>query len=406
MNEQILRGIRFFTREKQIMAGLAVACGTADALYTALDGCRDLQGTPLTGDTLCDLASATKLFTGMAALRLLERGELDLHRPVTDYAPAFAGLSGVCLEDLLCFRTALNTPERIDAQPDREAAMRQLLAMRAAPAAGPRFYSDMHAMVLGAVLEGISGMPLFGLIRELILAPLDMRDTFAAVPPELRGRCACYDREHRIEGGAYILREGIRPGMPHDPKARILSPDGMHLCGHAGLFSTLTDMTKFCRGVLTSRVLRPDTLAFMARNRTGARLPGGGWTQFLGCMCYVRHPEQYYSEVPVYMGRRAVAMGGFTGNHVSLDPETGRWAVFLGNRVLNRLTVAVLPEGIRRESLGLAPDGTGSVRWPDGRQVYSSVDYVHLKDRHLHAAIMAAAGWEPFHADFSREAAT
>ena len=83
----------------------------------------------------------------------------------------------------------------------------------------------------------------------------------------------------------------------------------------------------------------------------------GAWTQFLGIQCYVRHPDQYYSEIPRYMGHRAFGIGGFTGNHVSVDPERNLFTVFLGNRVKNRLTTLLPEEGKTLEDYGLRSDG-------------------------------------------------
>ena len=97
--------IRFFTEESHIMPGLSVACGTADKALTALGGLADEDnGTPLTKDAIFDLASLTKLFTALIVMRLREEGRLDLHRPVTDYAPQFRHLSGVTVDQVLGFQ--------------------------------------------------------------------------------------------------------------------------------------------------------------------------------------------------------------------------------------------------------------------------------------------------------------
>jgi len=125
----------------------------------------------------------------------------------------------------------------------------------------------------------------------------------------------------------------------------------------------------------------------MAENRTGHPLPGGGYTQYLGYCCYRKHPDQYFSEIPAAMSQQAFGMGGFTGNHFSVDPGTGSWNVFLGNRVRERLTVLIPEEGKTRTDYGLHADGTGTLRWRDGTVLPSSVDYVHQKDEHLHAVI-------------------
>jgi CubicO group peptidase (beta-lactamase class C family) len=108
----------------------------------------------------------------------------------------------------------------------------------------------------------------------------------------------------------------------------------------------------------------------------------------------VRHPEQYHSEIPEYMGQSAFGIGGFTGNHVSMDPERGLFTVFLGNRVKNRLTVLIPEEGKTLTDYGLNADGSGHFRWTDGEVIPSSVKYVHQKDRHLHRAVEEALGLE------------
>ena len=154
----------------------------------------------------------------------------------------------------------------------------------------------------------------------------------------------------------------------------------------------MDDIIRFCRAVLAGKIVSRESLREMAVNRTGKLLPNGIHTQYLGYQCYVRHPEQYWSEIPVYMGMQAFGIGGFTGNHLSVDPEHGLFTVFLGNRVKNRLTVLVPDAGKTLEDYGLNPDGTGKIRWEDGEVIPSSVKYVHQKDRHLHSTVMAALG--------------
>ena len=153
-------------------------------------------------------------------------------------------------------------------------------------------------------------------------------------------------------------------------------------------------MARFCRAVLDRKIVGEESLKEMAVNRTGRMRANGEWTQFLGVQCYVRHPDQYYSEIPCYMGKRAFGIGGFTGNHVSMDPERDAFVVFLGNRVLNRLTVLVPEEGKGLTDYGLNPDGSGVFRWNDGEVIPSSVKYVHQKDEHLHKAIAEVLGLE------------
>ena len=378
-------GIRFFTRETEILSGLSVACGTGGRTETAMDG-------EVSGQSVFDLASVTKLFTGLSVMKLKEDGLLDFSRSVCYYDPRFRGLKDRTVEELMSFAVTVRTPVRLDACPDRETALEALFASEGLPDQERRAYSDIPAMVIKYIAEAAGGMPFYECVRKTVLEPAGMTETWAKVPAERIADCQVYDREHRIENGKYILREGMKPGVPHDPKAAVLQGDSGDLCGHAGLFSTIPDMIRFCRAVLSEKIVSGESLREIAVNRTGRERPDGTHTQYLGLQCYVRHPEQYHSEIPIYMGKRAFGIGGFTGNHVSVDPVRGLFTIFLGNRVKNRLTVLIPEEGKKLTDYGLNADGSGKFRWTDGETVPSSVKYVHQKDAHLHRAVAETLG--------------
>ncbi len=378
-------GIRFFTRETRILSGLAVTCGSGERSESAMDG-------EVTGRSVFDLASVTKLFTGLCVMKLKEEGLLDFSRPVFDYDPRFRNLKSRTVEELLTFGVTIRTPMRLDACPDRETAKKALFDAEGLDQQERRAYSDIPAMVIKYIAEAASGLPFYECVRKTVLEPAGMKETWAKVPADRIGDCLSYDREHRIENGKHILREGIRQGIPHDPKAAVLQGNTGDLCGHAGLFSTMGDMVRFCRAVLEGKIVSAESLQEIAVNRIGRRRPDGSHTQYLGIQCYVRHPEQYYSEIPAYMGRSAFGNGGFTGNHVSIDPVRDLFTIFLGNRVKDRLTVLIPEEGKNLTDYGLNADGSGMFRWPDGEIIPSSVKYVHQKDAHLHRAVAETLG--------------
>ncbi len=381
--------IRFFTEESHIMPCLSVACGTANSVLTAHGGLMDeTAGRPLAADSLFDLASLTKLFTGLLVMRLNAEGRLDLTRPVTDYAPQFAHLDGVSVDQTLGFEIALTTSGRVDTQKTPDAARRLLFDIRPGEVTG-RAYSDMHAMVLKHVIEGAAGEDYAALLEKCILCPLGMADTFLTVPESRRRDCVSCNGEHRIERGRYILRSDVLPGTPHDPKARALYPEPS---GHAGIFSTRGDLVKLCQGLLRGDVIPRESLIAMSRNRTGHLRPDGTWQQYLGAQCYVKHPIQRHSEVPPYESEQAVSLSGFTGHHLSVDAGTGVFALFLGSRAQNRVTVLIPEAGKSITDYGLTPEGTGAILWPDGSRVWSSVNYVYQKDAHFHRAVANEMG--------------
>lgn len=381
VNDQIQNAIAFFTKETGIMDSLAVSFGDHQQCYAAWDG----QDT--SNHALFDLASVTKIFTGLCMMRLWEEGELNPYQRVTYYCPEFSRLGSVTVEQLMGFQVRLVTPERIDAQPDRDFALRCLREVYSVGAVVGRAYSDIPAMVLKYVIEEAAGMPFMQYIQSSILAPAGMENTFAQVPANRLSSCLLYGPEYRIEKENWICRDDIQRGIPHDPKAALLQGNTDDLCGHAGLFSTLEDMQKLAKALLSEKIISRNSLHCMAVNRTGRQRSDGSYTQYLGYCCYRKHPDQYFSEIPVAMSEEAFGIGGFTGNHFSVDPVTGRYTIFLGNRVRNRLTVLIPTPDKRLEDYGLQPDGVGKIRWTNGTLHPSSVNYVHQKDQHLHAVI-------------------
>ncbi len=381
MNEQLLKAIGFFTRDTGIMDMLAVSCGRGEKRAFARDG---REASPR---TIFDLASVTKLFTGLCLMSLREEGKLDFSRRVADYCPAFSRLKDVTVEQLMAFQVQVRTPERIDRQPDRASALACLREAGVAETPGPRNYSDIPAMILKYVAEAAADEPLMACVRRRILDIAGMEETWARVPESRKADCLLYGPEYRIEGENRICRRDIRRGIPHDPKAAILQGESDDLCGHAGLFSTLGDLEKLAEAILAERIVSRDSLRAMAVNRTGHRRPDGGYSQYLGYLCYRKHPDQYFSEIPASMSQEAFGMGGFTGNHFSVDPAQGAWRIFLGNRVRGRLTVLLPLVGRTRTDYGLRADGVGTLIWEDGTVIPSSVDYVHQKDEHLHRVI-------------------
>ena len=398
--------LHFLCDESRMLCGMAVAFGTPTQSETARYG-RAQEVTlndagrfiprvrPLEANALFDLASLTKLFTAVLAMMLVERGKLSLDTPVAQLDSRFIHLTDVPVGDVLSFRACLQTPGRIDDAPTREEGLSRLFAVRRVPLPDVRIYSDINAMVIKYVVEAVSGMAFADALKSYIFTPAGLTETFAAVPEGERHRCVCYNYEHRIMNGAHILRTDTLPGVPHDPKAAFLSQGGRDLCGHAGLFSAQRDMIRFAQALLSGELVRKETLLAIGQNRTGRPNPDGTHRQYLGYLCFAKHPDQYLSEVPEWMGEGSIGLSGFTGNHLSLDPVRGRFVLFLGNRCHARLShIAPRPESTR--PYGLAGDGTGLYRWPDGHEVPSSVRYVHFKDARLHAPIaarMRELGW-------------
>jgi len=394
-------GMHFLVHESRMLSGLSVTYGTADHFETRFTGnAREIlhpddpaeSPVPLTQSSIFDLASLTKCFTSVLAMLLLRERRLDPEASPVRYEPRFVHLSGIPIRDILTFNTGLATPGRIDEAPNPEEGLCRLYQTAPAPLPRIRLYSDMHAMIIARILESVSGMSYMSLLRERILKPLGMHETTNLPDP---ARCVDYRFEHRLVEGQLRVSDG-QPGVVHDPKAALLQPACLDCCGHAGLFSTQQDMLRFAQAMLGGELLTPDELRQMGTNRTGIAYPDGQFRQFLGCLCFSKHPNQRLSELPAWMSHHTVGLSGFTGNHMAIDPDTGTFILYLGNRVHHRLTRILPLQEDSFSSAGLAPDGTGFIRTDNPLPVPSSVRFVYFKDQCLGDPIgerMRTLGW-------------
>lgn len=391
------------TEELRMLSGLSVSFGTAKESRTIRFGLAQEavlregrfvpEPRPITESSLFDLASLTKLFTAVCMLQLIERGKLGFDDSVGGLDPRFSCLKKISVYELLTYQVPLRSPERVDAQPDGDAAERQIFACAPAPGPEPeKLYSDMNALICRYLVESVSGLSFEAYLGKYIFSPLGLRNTFAKVPEDRLKDCLNYNYEHRVINGRWLLSEQVTPGLPHDPKARLLLKTGKGLSGHAGLFSTAEDMVRFAQGLLEGAILSRETLLEIGKNRTGTT--AGRYRQYLGYLCFAKSAVRRLSEVPPWMGERALGLSGYTGNHLAIDPELGAFDLLLGNRCHMRVSAIEPPEAA--EAFGLSKEGAGLIRWPDGRLVYSSFRYVYQKDNLIHLPAyegMRALGW-------------
>lgn len=404
--QEIISSMRTLCDEMRTLTGITVAYGTKTQSEAAIYGRAQevaLEGgafipcvRPLEESSLFDLASLSKLMTAVAVMQLAEERKLSLEESIGQIDRRFRHLADTTVFDALSFRVSLKTPGRLDDAISREESLARLFAVEICETPAVRVYSDINAMVLKYVVEAKAGMPFAEVLKTKLFAPAGMNDTYASVPESERNRCVCYNYEHRIAGDIYALRTDTPLGAPHDPKSLALSMNGLDLCGHAGLFSTLRDMVRFAQALLSGELLSRESLLRIATNYTGRDNGDGTWRQYLGLQCFTKHPYQHLSEVPEWMQAQSIGLSGFTGNHLSIDPIKERFVLFLGNRCHNRVSSIVPPRGETFSRYGIGEDGVGCVLWTDGRLVSSSAKYVYFKDKMLHAPIekrMKHLGW-------------
>lgn len=298
--------------------------GTADTVLLAKGYGRltwsSGSGVPSPDSTLYDLASLTKIVaTTPAIMLLMDRGLIDLDRPVRDYLAGFIGegKDAVTVRHLLSHTSGLRAFLPLntladDAEDARELVMSEPLRWR--PGARVE-YSDLNAILLGWIVEAVSQTPLDEFVRDELHVPLGMNQTQFNLPRPARARAAPINvwRGHPIRG------------VIHDQNAARLNG----VAGHAGLYSTGRELALFAqmqlrRGTLDDGValLRPETVDAFTRPGRGHRALG--WTT---------NDTTSSDDTGTLLSPQAYGHGGFTGTSIWIDPSHNVFVVLLTNRV-------------------------------------------------------------------------
>jgi uncharacterized protein YbbC (DUF1343 family) len=305
----------------QSLPGAVVAIGRHDrVLFRRAYGFREVEPSrvPMTLDTLFDLASLTKpIATATSIMVLVERGAVGLDAPLVKYVPACDrnGKSAITIRHLLLHVSGLpsDTPKE-DFAYGRDEAIRRIcnVPLRAAPGV-TSIYSDLGFMLLEEVVRRVTSQELPAFAAQTIFAPLGMNDTGFIPSDALKARAAWTE----------LVDGEWRVGVVHDPRAFLLGG----VAGHAGLFSTASDLSLYARAVLGggevdgSRLISPRTLASMLAPHD---VPGGiralGWNV----------ESQWRGEG---LSPQAFGHFGFTGTAMWIDPDKDLFIVVLTNRV-------------------------------------------------------------------------
>ena len=267
------------------------------SVYHTAFGNRAVQPSvePNAMDTIYDLASLTKvLATTPAVMRLVEQGKVELDAQVKRYLPEFVH-GNVTVRSLLTHTSGERPGMPLAGWDGYDAGIAKALAQPLGDAPGERIrYSDVNFILLGELVRKVSGEPLDVFCAREIFGPLKMTDTSF--------RPAKSDR---------IAPTTIR-GEVHDPTARQLGG----VAGHAGLFSTASDVAKFARTMLAGAPVQFAT----PENVEGRR--GLGWdidTPYSG-------PRGRWFPLGSY------GHTGWTGGSLWIDPFSKTFIIFLSNR--------------------------------------------------------------------------
>ena len=301
----------------------------------------DADGVAVTADTIFDAASLTKpVVTGSLIAMLSETGQIDLDAPVARYLPEWSAgpnpewRAKVTVRHLLTHTSGLPAhrdyyktlktrreivahalAEPLAAEP-RSSAVAGASLQR--PGGSASEYSDIGFILLGEIIERVTGRPLDELAAERIFGPLGMHDSMFRPRASLKTRIAPTERDADF-------RKRLMQGEVHDENAWAMGG----VAGHAGMFTTAADLAAFCQMMLNGgiyghqRLLRRSTVEQL----TTAEAVSGN-TRTLGWM--MRTAE---SSSGRYFSSRSFGHTGFTGTSIWIDPEKHLFVVLLTNRV-------------------------------------------------------------------------
>lgn len=194
---------------------------------------------PMEPNTIFNIRSMTKMLTGASAQILIDEGTLSLDDKVSQYLPGFDNWKSdsITIEQLLTHRSGLplstvTSFDELDDFAELYSFANSIGEQGPDFAPGSKFwYSDAGSEALGAVVELVSGVTLDRFVRDRLLDPLDMNDTFYITEPE-----APLERFASLYiGAAGSWEKWWIPGDPFYPFA----------WGSQSLYSTPMDYAKF-----------------------------------------------------------------------------------------------------------------------------------------------------------------
>jgi len=308
--------------QRQIPGAVVIIGHDGQVVYRKAYGSRALEPRrePMTVDTVFDCASLTKVIvTTTAIMQLWEQGKIRMSDPVAKYLPEFAqnGKQDITIRQLLIHYSGL-APDLDLTKPweGKETAYR--MAFEVAPERSPGavfVYSDINFVVLGALVERLSGESLDEYALKHIFEPVGMKETRFVPPHAWEPRIAPTEEDENH----HLLR-----GVVHDPTARRMGG----VAGNAGVFSTADDLAIFAQALLDGGrgVLTPATVAKMTAPQqpvNGTAVRGFGWD--------IDSPLSTNRGELLPVG--SYGHTGFAGTSLWIDPTTRTYIVLLTNAV-------------------------------------------------------------------------
>ncbi len=270
--------------------------------------------------SIYDMASLTKVIATTTALMILEeRGRLDINRTVSSYLPELNApeKSVITVRQLLTHRGGFEAFAAL--WKTLRGRDQFLAAINSRPLANPpgtkTIYSDWDFILLGLVVERITGTTLDAFVQDSVFGPLGMTNTRFLPPADWKPRIAWTEVDSA---------RGHIHGDVHDPNAFAMGG----VAGHAGLFSNARDLSVFAQMMLNGgeingvHLLKPTTIARWTARQGPESSRALGWD--------TPSPN---SSAGHYFSPRSFGHTGYTGTSIWVDPEKQLYVILFTNRV-------------------------------------------------------------------------
>ena len=275
---------------KEVPGVVAMVATDKGLFYENAFGVRELgKGPDMTLDSVFRIASMTKAITSVAAMQLVEQGKLKLEEPVPNIDPALGspqvleGFDGagapklraakrpITLRHLLTHTAGFsyeiwdaNMVRYVKASGMPSTATGKVAAIRMPLVFDPgdKWEYGVNIDWVGRLVESVSGQTLDAYFRDKIFAPLGMKDSGYVTSDEQRARQA---RVHQRQADGTLAPQPLE--TPFTPE---------FWSGGGPLYSTGRDYLTFLQMLLRggshngTRILKPETVALMGKNHTGA----------------------------------------------------------------------------------------------------------------------------------------
>ncbi|PFN97274.1 serine hydrolase [Bacillus sp. AFS076308] len=299
--DQVKKILTNSIEKNEIAGGNVMVIKGGKEIFYHEDGLADREaGLPIRRDSIFRLYSMSKPVTAAAVMILLERGEIDLYEPVSQFLDGFK-YQMVCegdrlvpterevtLTDLLSMTSGLvyggvnragRETEALFQEIDNRLfsdspmgtveAMNKLGKCALAFQPGSNWQYGISADVLGAVVEVVSGKRFGEFLQKEIFGPLDMQDTGFWVPEEKRFRLV---NAYADNGkGELLLYTGNHLGIINK-----MDREPAFESGGAGLVSTIDDYARFAKMLMNEgslngvQILRPKTVKYLTSGTLNA----------------------------------------------------------------------------------------------------------------------------------------